>query len=43
VRGGSWYGAAALCRAAHRMWAKPTERSNLIGFRVACDVKGKAK
>ena len=35
LRGGSWYDAAAECRAAARDAAGPEVRSNRIGFRVA--------
>jgi formylglycine-generating enzyme required for sulfatase activity len=38
VRGGSWYGYATICRAAHRSYVGPTKQTNLIGFRVACTV-----
>ena len=35
LRGGSWYDAAAECRAAARDAGGPGVRSNRIGFRVA--------
>jgi formylglycine-generating enzyme required for sulfatase activity len=37
VRGGSWYAHARVCRAAHRLWAAPATRTNLVGFRVVCE------
>jgi formylglycine-generating enzyme required for sulfatase activity len=36
MRGGSWFGEARLCRAAHRLWAGPTARNKFTGFRVVC-------
>jgi formylglycine-generating enzyme required for sulfatase activity len=38
MRGGSWFGQAALCRAAHRLWANPDTRNKYTGFRVVCVV-----
>jgi formylglycine-generating enzyme required for sulfatase activity len=35
VRGGSWHSPPDFCRAAHRAWSNPDERSQFIGFRVA--------
>lgn len=37
-RGGSWYDAASLCRAAFRYWDVPTYRDYFVGFRVAADL-----
>ena len=35
LRGGTWGGTAANCRAAHRFTFDPTFRSNINGFRIA--------
>ena len=34
IRGGSWHGAAHLCRSAHRFYRRPAMRTNDVGFRV---------
>jgi formylglycine-generating enzyme required for sulfatase activity len=39
LRGGSWQMNPALCRAAKRVRNDPGHRSNVYGFRVACDVR----
>lgn len=36
LRGGAWLDMPISCRAANRNWSAPTNRSNLIGFRVVC-------
>jgi formylglycine-generating enzyme required for sulfatase activity len=36
IRGGSWKEGAEHCRSAVRLFGKPTERSQIIGFRVVC-------
>lgn len=36
IRGGSWNDDAPLCRAAYRYRGTPTNRSNGLGFRLAC-------
>jgi formylglycine-generating enzyme required for sulfatase activity len=40
-RGGSWYGAARLCRSANRSWYDPSDRYGSLGFRVARSPSGK--
>jgi formylglycine-generating enzyme required for sulfatase activity len=42
-RGGAWYNAAMYLRAAQRNSLSPTERNIGYGFRVACDVGGRAR
>jgi formylglycine-generating enzyme required for sulfatase activity len=42
VRGGCWLDEARGCRCAYRFRYQPTEPYRLVGFRVACEVKGKA-
>lgn len=37
LRGGSWYGRAAGCRAADRSWLGPAQRYSRVGFRVCLD------
>jgi serine/threonine protein kinase/formylglycine-generating enzyme required for sulfatase activity len=39
-RGGTWYHGAASCRTAYRNNDDPTNRSNLIGFRLALSPSG---
>ena len=36
LRGGSWGEGAGNCRSATRIWIGPGNRSNIIGFRLAC-------
>jgi formylglycine-generating enzyme required for sulfatase activity len=40
LRGGSWYGGAALCRSAYRYWLIPSYRLDDFGFRVALSPSG---
>lgn len=37
IRGGSWHGAASLCRSANRFYRRPDMRTNDVGFRVVCE------
>jgi len=34
-RGGSWLNDGSYCQAANRYWSTPTDRSILVGFRLA--------
>ncbi|MEK6238644.1 MAG: SUMF1/EgtB/PvdO family nonheme iron enzyme, partial [Planctomycetales bacterium] len=43
VRGGCWLDDARACRAAYRYRAMPATRYQLIGFRVACDLRTDGK
>jgi uncharacterized protein (TIGR02996 family) len=43
IRGGSWYDLAWYCRSAGRNDGTPTDRSSVIGFRVACSFALPAK
>ena len=38
-RGGSWYGTAVSCRSAYRFRDSPSNRNNLLGFRVVKEKK----
>lgn len=38
-RGGSWYGTALHCRAAHRNFNSPNMQVNLLGFRLALSLQ----
>jgi formylglycine-generating enzyme required for sulfatase activity len=38
LRGGSWFHAGHVCRAAKRGWAGPDTRTKYVGFRVACSL-----
>ena len=42
IRGGSWYNPPAFCRSASRVGA-PRDGSNVIGFRVLCELAATAK
>lgn len=37
IRGGSWDDTAYYCRSGVRLWALPSFKGGLIGFRIACD------
>ncbi|MFN0110711.1 MAG: SUMF1/EgtB/PvdO family nonheme iron enzyme [Blastocatellia bacterium] len=39
VRGGAWFNAARLCRAAYRFYAASDTRGNNCGFRIALDIE----
>jgi formylglycine-generating enzyme len=43
VRGGSWLDEGRACRAAYRFRFMPSDRYRLVGFRVVCELGGKAK
>ncbi len=43
VRGGSWLDEGRGCRAAYRFRYMPSDRYRLVGFRVVCELAGKAK
>ena len=34
TRGGSWYGRASFCIVAERLYCRPSDRNNILGFRV---------
>jgi len=38
-RGGSWLDNAGLCRSAYRIKWRPCGRSDLLGFRIAREIK----
>lgn len=38
IRGGSWDDTAYYCRSGVRLWALPSFKGKLIGFRIACDL-----
>ena len=39
-RGGCWYSQAAYCRSAYRYWRYPSDRYDILGFRVALSPAG---
>jgi formylglycine-generating enzyme len=43
TRGGAWTYAALYARSAFRGWTTPSSRDYAIGFRIACDVGGRAR
>jgi len=43
VRGGCWLDEGRGCRAAYRFRLMPSDRYRLVGFRVVCELGGKAK
>ncbi len=43
ARGGCWLDEARACRSAFRFRAMPADNYRLIGFRVVCEVEGKAQ
>jgi formylglycine-generating enzyme required for sulfatase activity len=43
VRGGSWLDEGRGCRAAYRFRYMPSDRYRIVGFRVVCELTGKAK
>jgi formylglycine-generating enzyme required for sulfatase activity len=43
ARGGSWGNPPEWCRSATRAWVSRGQRNNIVGFRVACDIGGRAR